>query len=329
MKRSAMVLLGLVVVALGLAAKQLPGVDGGPAAPIAGPQVAVGAPNRGSESVGVELGPLVIEGRGTRTTSVVGDGGTVVLAAGYGVRTSGAAPALRLSLERRVGSGKWESTSAPVRQDEHGLHVSTPPWSASGAAPATTIAYRIASASFIDAAGVAPAVRSRSVSVVYENQAAYTGLAAQIYRDAAPYCPTTAVRIADLMGDVAGDYQPGTSLIRIDAVVGTGAMARPEIVRSVALHECSHERQWLNYDGTNEGRKRMLAAAAAQFSSYDPMGVGATGPSGPLKSDIRPIEHAADCGAMALEPRGYLGYGGSCSPTQLEAARRLLTGGRY
>jgi len=156
---------------------------------------------------------------------------------------------------------------------------------------------------------------SAPVSVVYENQRFYKGMAATIYAYAAAYCPTTAVHVAALTGREAGEYSPGASLILVDPKVGVSANLTLASQRTVAVHECSHELQWLNYGGSQEGYEQMTAAAAQHFSA------GSNGaPS---------IEHAADCGAMAVEPNGYLGYGGYCTPEELHTASRLLGGGRY
>ena len=142
----------------------------------------------------------------------------------------------------------------------------TPPYSTP--AVTETVEYRFASSTSTSA----------PISVVYENQRAYTGMAATIYGYAAPYCPATAVQIADLGGREAGGYGPGALLIRVDSRVGATVNLSPSSQRTLALHECSHELQWLRYGSTQEGYSQMKAAAAGYFAE------GSNG--------AEPIEHA-------------------------------------
>lgn len=282
----------------------------------------------------VTLGALRIDGRGTSTRTVVGNGGWAVLSAGYGTRYTGEPARPRLSLERRVGSGAWQPTAAPVGRTASGaLQVRTPVWSTSSATATATVQYRLVSEAFTDGTGVGvdATTRSTAVTVRYERQSTYTGLAAVVYRAAARFCPSTAVHVRSLSGAEAGRYGTGSQLIEIDAAVGVSTVVRPIDVRAVALHECAHERQWMNYGGTGDGRDVMERAVAARFSEFEkPAGVRTPyvyrEPEG---GTIEPIEHAADCSAQAVNPGGYLGYGGYCTPGELAAGERLLRGGTY
>jgi hypothetical protein len=241
---------------------------------------------------------------GGRSEAVVGNGGTVRVGAGYSVRSSVSRPTFQVRLERRIADGAWSPTGATTSVVEgSALSLVTPPYSTS--ASKESVQYRLASGGSVSA----------PISVVYENQRFYTGLAATIYAYAAPYCPTTAVHVAALSGREAGEYSTGASLILVDSKVGVSANLTPASQRTVAVHECSHELQWLNYGSSQEGNEQMKAAAAGLFSE------GSNGAPA--------IEHAADCGAMAVEPNGYLGYGGYCTPEELRTASRLLGGGRY
>jgi hypothetical protein len=181
------------------------------------------------------------------------------------------------------------------------MTVVTPAYAASGVT--ADVDYRLVSGASV----------SRTMTVVYENQRHYTGMAAAIYRDLARYCPTTAVHVGELHGREAGDYRTGAQLIRIDATVGRTTVTQPIDQRALALHECSHEHQWLDYGATEEGRTKMLAAAKRYF----------------FVPGIAPEEHAADCGAQSENPGGYLGYGGTCTAVQLHEGRRLLLGEQY
>ncbi|MFD1722122.1 hypothetical protein [Amnibacterium endophyticum] len=241
---------------------------------------------------------------GGRSDAVVGNGGSVRIGAGYSVRSSMTRPRFAVRLERRIASGAWSPTGVTTSVVEGStLSVVTPPYSTSAAKE--SVQYRLASGDSVSA----------PVSVVYENQGFYTGMAATIYAYAAPYCPTTAVHMTALNGREAGEYSTGASLILVDSSVGVSANLTPASQRALAVHECSHELQWLNYRSSREGNAQMTAAAAVIFTA------GSNGAPA--------IEHAADCGALAVEPNGYLGYGGYCTPAELRAAARLLGGGRY
>ena len=274
------------------------------------------------------LPSLYIDGAGSASASVVGNGGSLVLTAGYGWRSAGTPAPARVVLQRRIGSGAWTTTTAPVGFVDHqGFSVSTPAYRTKPAR--VSVAYRLVSKAYSDAAtgGVLEAATSPTVRIVYENQAKYTGLARTIYRAAQQYCPSTAVHVQALAGGRAGQYDTGGLVL---AIIPSVATYRPIDVRAVALHECSHERQWLNYGGTEAGRTAMEAAAAQYFSTATKPAKVTTSyvyeaPTGP----IDPVEHAADCGAQAVNPGGYLGYGGWCTPAQLQHAKRLMLGHRY
>ena len=251
----------------------------------------------------VTIGTVYFEGAGTDTSVVVGNGGSVRLAAGYGLQFADTGHAVpKVTLERRVEAGRWVRTDAEVVVASNApLTAVTPVHAASGAT--ASVEYRLVSGASV----------SRTMTVVYENQRRYTGMAATIYRDLERYCPTTAVHVGALNGREAGDYRTGAQLIRVDATVGRTTVTRPIDQRALALHECSHEHQWLNYGATSTGRTTMLAAAKRYFSV----------------PGIEPVEHAADCGAQSVNPGGYLGYGGTCTALQLHEGKRLLLGLRY
>ncbi|MGN6444488.1 hypothetical protein [Amnibacterium sp.] len=270
----------------------------------AGPVVAGSTGQWAASTTQVTLTSVAVVGVGPTKQVVVGNGGSVRLAAGYSFRSATSNPQLDVRLERRVAGGGWTATGIEATVAPNApLTAATPAYSTTLATEA--VQYRFASGTSASA----------PVSVVYENQHLYTGMAATIYADAAPYCPNTAVEIAHLGGREAGDYAPGALLIRISTAVGVRANLTRASQRALALHECSHERQWLNYGGSQEGYAQMKAAAAADFTVGD--------------NGAPPIEHAADCGAMALEPNGYLGYGGFCTRAELNEGARLLNGQEY
>ena len=271
------------------------------------------------------LSDLYFAGKGASRTSVVGNGGTLVLGGAYRVRWWGEQARPRLSLQRKVGSGAWRTTSAKVSLTNDGLVTRTPKYSTT--AKTRTVAYRLVSSPYSSGSGtVRGTSRSHSITVVYENQRRYTGLAKTIFQAAKRYCPNTAVHVANLKS-AAGDYRTGTLLIRvIPAIAGYD----PINIRSVALHECSHERQWVNYGGSSKGHEKMKAAAARKFSDWAlPPNTATPYRYTEPDASITPIEHAADCGAQAVNPGGYLGYGGYCTPGELAAGKRLLLGKQY
>ena len=280
----------------------------------------------GSTSVtDITLGVLAFDGSGGSTTSTVGNGGRLVLTGGYRVRWSGEEAAPHLSLQRKVGSGRWTTTAAKVSVTGHGLVVRTPAYSTTDAA--RTVAYRLRSAAYTTATGRVSATSvSRVVRVVTEDQRRYTGLARTIYRAVEAYCPTTAVHVGELSAG-AGDYRTGALVIRVSTAVSPYL---PVDLRAVALHECSHERQWLDYGGTTAGWRAMRADAARVFADWTkPAGVTTSYPYEQPDAAITPVEHAADCGAQSVNPGGYLGYGGFCTKAELVAGERLLLGHRY
>lgn len=273
----------------------------------------------------VTLGALAIDGNGGLRSSTVGNGGRLVLDGAYGIRWWGAAATPHVSLQRKVGSGRWTTTTAKVAVGAHGLRATTPAFST--AAVERSVAYRFRSAAYSTATNsVKASSLSKTVTIVYENQHRYTGLAKTVYGAVRAYCPATAVHIGSLT-DKAGDYRTGALLIRI---AGDVRNYLPIDVRAVALHECSHERQWLGYGGTTTGWAAMEAAAATRFADWTkPAGVSTPYVYEAPAASISPVEHAADCGAQAANPGGYLGYGGYCTPSELKAAKRLLLGHRY
>lgn len=253
----------------------------------------------------VTFGTALVVGAGTDTTVTVGNGGTVRLSAAYGVQFTGSAPVPpKVVLECRLGAGAWTATAAQVTvATGRPLTVETPAHTTS--ARSATVQYRFRSG----------ASTTRALAVVTENQRRYTGLAATMYGHLAASCPASAVHVQDLKGREAGEYRTGALLILVDRAVGRTTVLDAVDQRALALHESSHERQWVDYGGSEAGRTVMVADAARYFAVPG--------------STVPPIEHAADCGAQALDPGGYLAYGGSCTAMQLREGRKLLHGERH
>lgn len=268
-----------------------------------------------------------VDGNGMSRRVVVGNGGTVPISFLY--RVDAAAPTdplPRLVLQRRVGSGAWRSlaTRVPVRAGGGTVIVRTPPYSTTRAS--VQVRYRLRS---IPGATGVDATTSGAFVVTVEDQRRYTGVRATVWRAVRKYCPTTAVRIGHLGFGTAGRYDTGGQLIRIDAGVGRTWNTDVSSQRTLGLHECAHERQWLNYGSTWTGFEAMQRDAARVFvNDRTPKGVHPAYPY-VVVSHFDALEHAADCSAQAVRPGGYLGYGGWCDPDELREGRRLLLGGRY
>lgn len=209
-------------------------------------------------------------------------------------------------VERRAPGGTWKATAQRVSSRSTTFRAHLPAYSTSSSAQDATVAYRL---EVLRGGVVGRGDVSATITVHYRNPARFTGLTGSLHSAVRGYCPSAVVRIVRLSGDAAGDFTTGQYALRIDSSI---AKYRPINQRSVALHECGHYLQWRNYGATNAGWNRMEKDANAIF--------------GTNSSD--PVEHMADCIAQAANHGGYLGYGGSCTKTQLHAANMVLAGYR-
>lgn len=164
---------------------------------------------------------------------------------------------------------------------------------------------------------------SKVFKITYENQAAYTGLAAAMYSGMAAYCPTATVRIDGSLAEEshAGEYSIYKGIF-IDPSVGTYSPANQ---LSVALHECAHMKQFYNWGASYKGDLKMQRAAENIYIND----TNPAGPTQPVEGTFKAIEHSADCASIALNPGGYLGYGGYCNQAELDAGVRLMQGQRF
>jgi hypothetical protein len=209
-------------------------------------------------------------------------------------------------VQRRIGTGAWRSTGQSVVTRSTVFDVRIRPYSLKATAKGATVRYRIA----VPTGGtVREGDVSSAVKVVYKNVHRYTGFALALYRAVRQYCPAAVIRVMRLPAGEAGEQPFGLYEIRIAPAVRT---YRPAYARSVALHECGHFLQWKNYGSSNEGYRTMLRQANRIYGT----------------NHNYPMEHMADCIARAVEPNGYLGYGGRCTAKQIRYAWRVLKGGR-
>lgn len=209
-------------------------------------------------------------------------------------------------LQRKVGSGAWRSTTQAVRTRTTVFDVRIRPYSLDAAARNVTVRYRVA----VHAGGsVREGDVSPAVTVRYENPRRYTGFALAMHQAVQRYCPEATIHVMALPGGEAGEQPLGRYELRIAPGVRDYSAA---YARSVALHECAHFLQWKVYGASSSGYRTMLRQADRIFGTNHAV----------------PMEHMADCMARAVEPHGYLGYGGRCTATQLRYAERVLAGHR-
>lgn len=243
---------------------------------------------------------------------------------GYGVD----AVVLHLSVQRDTGDG-WRTVSS-LDHAVGTLDVPVPRFTTTLRQQA--VRYRLHSAAYAsDASTVQNDADSAPVTVVYENQQRYTGLAKRMYGFMKPFCPGVAVHVstAAIAGraELAGQASGGAQSIVIRRSVAEMSVTDQ---RSIALHECAHTRQWLNYGASPDGDRVRAAAEAKYFVDDDaPSGAGQRSGSIGRTTAFDPQEHAADCASIALNPKGYLGYGGWCSPAERKRGARLLHGLQY
>ena len=210
-----------------------------------------------------------------------------------------------LSLQRRVGSGPWTTTSGDGVLTRTGSTVRTPAYATTAAkrrcpTASCSAAYRTRR-SGADHVRV-PRRRASSTRTSALHRPGEDGLPV-----AEPYCPSTAVHVAGL-SDAAGDYSTGALLIQVTAAVRS---YKAKDVRALALHECSHERQWLELRRHLGGQRAMTARGEPVFADWA-MPAGGTLP-------VRvpgPVDHAH-------RARGGLRCAGA-EPRGLPGLRRLL-----
>lgn len=226
-----------------------------------------------------------------------------------GARSGSADARILLRVQRRVGGGIWRTVvlrTSPVTTSSGRIPV--PKFTTAKAAQ--IVRYRLIVSPTAGAAG--PSVRSEPVTVTVANQRHRTGLEAELYAAIRPYCPGAVVAVKrSLEGDAAGEYTDGTYEIRISRLVAGYAEADR---RAVALHECAHYKQYYTWGGSWLGT---VQAEAAMVHRFRATAIGSA------------YEHAADCASHAIEPNGYLGYGGFCTPSELAYGRRIMAGERF
>jgi hypothetical protein len=209
-------------------------------------------------------------------------------------------------LQRKVGAGAWKSTQQWVTSRTTVFDVRIRPYSLDPAAKGATVRYRVLvpTGGSIREGDVSPAVTVR-----YENVHRYTGFKLSMYKAVRRYCPAATIHVMRLPGGEAGEQPFGRYELRIAPSVRS---YRAAYARSVALHECGHYLQWNNYGASSAGYRTMLRQANRIYGTNHNI----------------PMEHMADCVARAVEPHGYLGYGGRCTARQLRYAKRILAGDR-
>jgi hypothetical protein len=254
---------------------------------------------------------------------VRGSGAAISIKSYYSWRAVGGFKKPKIVVQRKLGK-KWiTQKSVSVKfTSRYSVTAEIPGYTVSPTKAKQKVQYRFKS--FTSAKKhIITADRSSAFKVTYENQAAYTGLAASIYGGMAAYCPTATVRIDGSLDDAghAGEY----SIFKGIFIDPTVASYTPEYQLSVALHECAHMKQFYNWGASYKGDAKMERAAKKIYvADPDP-----TGASAAYKEPFKAIEHSADCASIAINPAGYLGYGGYCNQAELDAGVRLMQGKRF
>jgi hypothetical protein len=284
-----------------------------------------------------------IDASGTADASKVmpvGNGATLPLTVGYSICSfDGPSAKPRVTLQRSVSGGAWHAIrSVPIPKTANGTCASgstavwTPRYRTS--ASTATVLYRLDSTAYRSGpTGIESPSRITGMKLRYENQAKYTGLRKQMYDLQKAYCPTSAIHMVSSasIGGFAGMYWTGGLLIRFSRSAAQGMTT--DYRTSLAIHECAHEHQVLNYGSTWAGWNAMEKAAKRIYTNdRKPASVRVPYPyfaGGIPGMTFNPVEHGADCASQSAHAGGYLGYGGYCDPKELKEGRKLLRGGRY
>jgi hypothetical protein len=229
-----------------------------------------------------------------------------------------------MTLQRKVGSGKWKTITKikPKATSNQTITAEIPGYVVPAGVASQTVQYRVK----VKKSGkIVKGDTSTPIKIKYENQAAYTDLAAIAYAAMAAYCPTASVRVDPTLSDRgrAGEFSAQKGISVDDSL----ATYTPEYQASVALHECAHMKQFYNWGASYKGDKKMTAAATAIYVNDQNPADPASTP--PVVGAFDPVEHSADCASFAINPLGYLGYGGFCNQGELDAGVRLMQGSRF
>jgi hypothetical protein len=233
-------------------------------------------------------------------------------------------------LQRKTGKD-WEAVKAGITFTTNtDIMVPTPSYKLPSGVKSQKVQYRFVSfANKGETGEITNTSYSAAATIIYENPKLYTGFAKTIYNDMKAYCPATVIHVvsASKKSQEAGKYSEGESYIEIDSKIRKYSVANQ---KTVALHECAHERQFLNFGSTPAGWDAMQTQAATIFTNdVAPYGVTETPHGDTSGLTFDPVEHAADCAALSVDPGGYLGYGGYCNGAELEAGRMLLEGYKF
>jgi hypothetical protein len=231
-------------------------------------------------------------------------------------------PRLRMTLQRKIGSGAWKTVKRATRSPHGGYTAKLAAYTVPAERASQKVAYRFTSTASA-ARGVRNTAHSKTFTVTYENPAHYVGLAKTVHDYIAPYCGTVAVHEDPRIGSMgyAGVFQFSRG-ITIDSQV---AGYPPEKLQSVALHECAHYKQFTAFGRSADGDDRAEKRSPRVFVDDVNPATGQRDWPAPFGVPFDAYEHAADCASHALQPAGYLGYGGYCNPSELAAGLALIT----
>lgn len=205
-----------------------------------------------------------------------------------------------VTVEKRLGTkGEWTLVDTPVILGDWGFETTVP--AVTMTAKSQKIYYRFVSAPNDTVLNLST---SKPILVTYENQAKYTGFKKSLWKSVKKYCPTAVVRVKDLSGKRAGLYRGGSHILYVDKAVKKYSSANQ---KAVILHECAHLRQSMDFATNSKLNKTLKKYFKA------PKGVSL-------------VEHSADCASIGMNPKGYMGYGGTCTKAERKVGKKLLLG---
>lgn len=274
------------------------------------------------------FGSALIDGNNYHS-AVVGNNGTLKLAGYLGWRYyPGYKVKAHVNLQRKIGSGSWITVKKSLPVSAAGTVRTTTPKYATKAT-SKTVSYRFKSLKYSASSlrGVAATRYSPTLKITYQNQQRYTGLRAQGWNIVKAYCPHTAISIGNPSNSEAGHYRPGTLQISVQSEIASYPSADKA---TVFLHECAHERQFVNWGSTTSGWLAMQRTMPKYFvNDAAPSGAQSSEPTSVSSGAFDAVEHAADCAALSVDPAGYLGYGGYCNSKELSYGKALITGRKF
>lgn len=251
----------------------------------------------------------------------------VALSYDYWTFNTGKLPTPKFVLQKHTAGKKWSTVEGATftvsKRKGSGNYTVTTNVPKVSTSKSTTIWYRVLSKKVhTKSKWIANTDASPSAKITYQNQNAYSGIAAQARDAIKSYCPQAVVKIRSA-GDSRelGRYEFGGFRFLLDPSVTA------QQVKTVAIHECAHFKQYWNWKSGPKGYDAMEKLTSRLFANDAAPGSGAANGVDPSLFD--PIEHAADCAAASVYADYVPAYSGWCSPSELAHGRALMGGKKY